>query len=62
MGSYNGTLQCHLKTPFALTDTFTFRHGHYAILFWKIPVYLRILPHFEIFFEDISKVDKRSTN
>ena len=25
MGSYKGTLQSHFKTPFALTDTFTFR-------------------------------------
>ena len=41
MGSYKGTLQCHFKTPFTLKDTCTFQDGHYAALFWKIPVCLR---------------------
>ena len=62
MGSYKGTLQCHFKTPFTLTDTYTFRDGHYAILFWKIPVYLQILSHFEIFFRDTWKAGKRPKN
>ena len=62
MGSCNGTLQCNFKTSFALTDTFTFPDGHYATLFWKIPVYLWVLSYFEIFFVDIWKADKRPTN
>ena len=55
MGCYKGTLQCHFKIPFALTDIFTFRDGHYAILIGIIPVYFRTLSHFEIFFGTFGK-------
>ena len=58
MGSYKGTLQCHFKTPFTHKDTCTFQDGHYTTLFWKIPVYLQTLSHFEIFFGDIWKTGK----
>ena len=50
------------KLPLHLKDTCTFQDRHYTTLSWKIPVYLRTLSYFEIFFGDIWKTDTHPKN